>query len=57
MGLGVDEFTGLNWAAKRKERIHLNPFTKHPYSDRFWEKNQGDWCIPAGENIGRLYML
>jgi beta-mannosidase len=39
MNLDVDEFTGLNWAAKWRERTSLGLFTKHPYSDWFEVKN------------------
>jgi beta-mannosidase len=39
MNLDVDEFTGLNWAAKWKERTRLDLFTKRPYSDWFEVKN------------------
>jgi beta-mannosidase len=39
MGLDVDEFAGLNWARKWKERTSLDLFTKRPYSDWFEVKN------------------
>jgi beta-mannosidase len=39
MDLDVDKFTGLNWAAKWKERTSLDLFTKHPYSDWFEVRN------------------
>jgi beta-mannosidase len=39
MDLDVDEFTGLNWAGKWKERTSLDLFTKRPYSDWFEVKN------------------
>jgi len=35
MGLDVDEFSGLNWADKWRERTSLGLFTKHPYTDWF----------------------
>jgi beta-mannosidase len=39
MGLDADEFTGLNWAGKWKERTSLDLFTKRPYSDWFETEN------------------